>query len=1030
MIDLLTPTATFANALQQPAVLDGRSGGRFHLQAVQVQVDLGLGTDADGAPLLTDMWTYQWVDEHGHHSGGSGMGAMAMPTSGNPGQGSPTLLASSGVPLSVTWSNGLPDEHLIPVDDSILHGMGVSGSSMSAMAMPAGGHDSMAGMHGAPMDGDDREIPIVTHLHGGHTAAIYDGYPTDGIAQGDAPVTYTYDNDQPGALLWYHDHSMGLTRLNVYAGLAGTYVIEDENRRALVASGVLPETLGAHHATLLVQDKSFTADGKLYYPGASPDDPLPGTSDTVKDVLPPDYKGGFPTAVPEYYGNVLLVNGQAWPHADVGRGQVEYDLVNGSDSRFYVLKLDNPWVKVTLLGVDGGLLHKPVTLMDGDGVDEAGEQVVFAPADRLQLLFDFSDPHIGSDEKVHLLNAGPAYEPFKGLLPDGSLEPGHDEMGAPAPVQAATPADPVGEIMEFRVKDSVPAWHSTLTPDTVLNPDLHLPDEADATVTRRLGIFEVKDEHDRTMPMVGVAEATTDIAGNMIDGVANPLARGFDTPVTEVVKLGSTEVWEFFNATEDAHPVHVHLGQFKVLGRYHISATDTDGDGITLGDDGYQNDLGALVDTRDDLPGIQNLYPEDTGAQDTVWLGPGEALKIAMTFDRPGDYVWHCHILSHEDHDMMRPFKVVGIAGDFAAVVDEDSGRSAKGLLEIGEVDPLQQGFRPETLLGQFGTLRLASNIVLDHNAAGEWVDPVHGNNGEWTYTLSCGAQALGAGETVVEHFTIHELDGNALDLTVTVQGENDAPVVCGLADLGHLGGPGPVTITEAQLLSTSRDVDRTDHLSVDDLRASSGHLVDNGDGTWTFTPDQSSQGPVTFAYDISDGHVEVAATAGFDVPDAGPCGCGGNDRDPDDDRHGADGHHGSGHPGSHGGVMAHHGGSVEDGASASGHGHGVGGATPFSLSDMVMGGPFGHDTLRDFAGALHAAGADGQGGHGGHDHGGGDWGFTVHDDDVPHGTEVAMDGMTMAEGAWGARDDEDADHGGFGTGGFGTGGVHDGLMA
>lgn len=850
MVDVLSPVVTFANHVTRPSLIDARTGGAYTIAAVQVSMNLGIGLDAGGQPLLTTMWTYALVDANGQvvATGDPGMAGMDMGGPAGLGQPSPMFLTSSGVPISVTWMNVLPmTGYLLPVDTSLMAGM--SGASMPM----------------APTTTDGGLVPLVVHLHGGHTAAIFDGFPTSVSSQMDAPVTYVYDNSQQAALIWYHDHSIGTTRITVYSGLAGLYMIEDANRRNLVATGVLPETLGANDTPLLIQDKSFTTDGQLYYPGAAATDPLPGTTDTVADVLPPDYSGPFPTAVPEYFGNVIMVNGQAWPHAHVGQGDVEYDLTNGSDSRFYVMRVDNPWVKVTLLGVDGGLLPKPITIVDGDGVDEAGEQFVLAPADRLQLLFDFSDPHLAPGTKVHLLNVGPAYEPFKGLLPDGSLEPGVDDVtGGPVPVQAATVADPVGQIMEFRVSATVPAWHSTLTPDTVLDPGFHAIDPDSASLVRRLGVFEVEDEFGRIMPMVGVAAPTVDNAGNVIDGTANGFERGYDTPVTEIVTLGATEIWEFFNTTADAHPMHVHSGSFQVLGRYAISATDGDGDGVLI--NGYNNDLGDLIDTRADLPGIQNLYPEDTGGQDTVWLGPGEAIRIIMTFDRPGDYLWHCHIVSHEDHDMMRAFKVVGVSGDFLGDISEDSTAAAAGLVEIGTADPMQQGFVAGTFTGRYGTLSLAQDLTLSVGADLMPRAPVAANDGQWSYGVDARAQALAEGEAATEHFTITALDGSQYGIDVTVHGHNDAPVVAGSVLLPRLAENASCVVTARQLLAGATDVDHGAVLGVKQLVASSGLLQDNGDLSWTYIPDVNATGPVTFSYLVSDGMVDVAASASLTI--------------------------------------------------------------------------------------------------------------------------------------------------------------------
>jgi spore coat protein A, manganese oxidase len=611
----------FVNHLSKPPVIDARSGGIYVITAQQSVTTLGLFDPITGEPLLTTVWGYGIdtpMSTDPHHPG-----------EGTAGYGGPMILASSGVPIQVKWDNALPTNlpggHLLPLDTSI--------------------HMAHTG-HGGSTDPNHTLIPTVVHLHGGHVAASSDGHPDAWITQDPLvrgtptqPEYYTYDNSQEAATLWYHDHAMGFTRLNLFAGLAGTYMIEDANKRNLIAAGVLPETLGDFDTPLMIQDKSFTADGQLYFPGASPDDPIPGTYDpvtgtweTVADGLPPDYveRGGtYPTTLPEYFGDFILVNGQAWPHTHVEQSDYVYHIVNGSDSRFYVLQLSDANVEVMLIGGDGGLMPTAMMIMDGDGIQEEGEQIVLAPGDRVDLMFDFSNMSVG--ESIQLLNVGPAFEPFKGLNPDGTLNI----------ATAATTDDSTGQIMEFRVRDELAVtdeFHSTITDGMVLNPNYTEIDPDSAVRTRKLGLFEGEDQFGRIHPLLGLAEDSVDINGRPIK--AGPLS--WEMPITEAPKLGDTEIWEVFNNTEDAHPVHLHLVQYQVLGRYKISETDLNGDG-------YLNDLG------DAIP----LYPEDLGNQDTVWVGPGEALRVIANWDRPGEYVWHCHILSHEDHTMMRPVQVI-----------------------------------------------------------------------------------------------------------------------------------------------------------------------------------------------------------------------------------------------------------------------------------------------------------------------------------------------------------------------------------
>ena len=181
----------------------------------------------------------------------------------------------------------------------------------------------------------------------------------------------------------------------------------------LLKKGVLPS--GNYDIGMAIQDRAFTKDGQLYYP-AYKKDPLPGTHDHVKDVVPKEfYKANgndAPSIVPEFFGDHILVNGMAWPKLDVAAGDYEFRLLNGSDSRFYVLEVSDPNVAVHLVGTDGGLLPHAITISDGDGVQESNEFLVLAPGDRVELVFDFSKLHDG--DTVNLLNVGPEFEPFQG----------------------------------------------------------------------------------------------------------------------------------------------------------------------------------------------------------------------------------------------------------------------------------------------------------------------------------------------------------------------------------------------------------------------------------------------------------------------------------------------------------------------------------------------------------------------------------------------------------------------------------------
>ena len=627
----------FQNALPIPKVIDGTHGRHITLQAHEISEFLGL-YDPDGDPLYTTVWGY-----------GTGAGNTSYP--------GPTILASEGIPITVSWQNKLPLGHLLPVDTS-LH-------------MPQSEIDAL----------NSGYVPIVTHLHGGHNDSIFDGLPDQWFTQsrggpgvngpGDVGPKFvtssmTYDNDQQAATLWYHDHALGITRLNVYAGLAGFYVLQDDNRLDLVHQGVLPS--GSFDIGMAIQDRAFTSDGQLYYP-AYQHDVLPGQFNedglpmTVGDVVPQAFYEAngdtAPSIVPEFFGDTILVNGMAWPNLTVSAGTYEFRLLNGSDSRFYVLRLDDPDVKVTLVGTDGGLLPHAVTIMDGDGVQESNEFLVLAPGDRVELVFDFSSALKDGEttQAVHFLNVGPDFSPFKGIIDDGQLLGGAD-------VVAASLDDSVGNIMQFTVSNDkkLPVQHATVDDGTALAADFIDLTSVTPDHVRKLGLFEQTDEYGRILPLLGTAEEGQVHSTTMdADHQFGPLR--YDAPATEVIALGATEEWDIFNFTADSHPIHLHLTQYQVIEKHHIDFLDANEDGIP--DDSNRDGqitygYGATDYTSADIwiGEAVKLRPEETGWQDTVEVDPNEMMAIVATFDKPGDYVWHCHILSHEDNDMMRPYIV------------------------------------------------------------------------------------------------------------------------------------------------------------------------------------------------------------------------------------------------------------------------------------------------------------------------------------------------------------------------------------
>ncbi|NIO09433.1 MAG: multicopper oxidase domain-containing protein [Deltaproteobacteria bacterium] len=338
-----------------------------------------------------------------------------------------TILARKDRRIVVRWNNMLdndavafPDSHLLSyLVDPTLH-----------MAFP------------------DHGVPVVTHLHGGHTESASDGLPEQWYTQGFAEMgdffvkrDYLYGNDQNAATLWYHDHALGITRLNVYAGLAGFYLLTDANEQNLQDNNVLPS--GDFDAEIVIQDRQFEIVdnvARLTLPAEfeAEDDPLPDIFNILcEDDGSPGWKEAdefpeeTPSAVAEFFGDIIVVNGRAWPMYEVGQTKYRLRLLNGSDSRFYVLEFRDTATGAgftydfLVIGSDQGFLPAAITQ----------SELLIAPGERYDVVFDFSSQGLGADDSVYLRNFGPD-EPFKGI--------------------PQTPADEgsTGQIMRFDVKST------------------------------------------------------------------------------------------------------------------------------------------------------------------------------------------------------------------------------------------------------------------------------------------------------------------------------------------------------------------------------------------------------------------------------------------------------------------------------------------------------------------------------------------------------------------------------------------------
>ena len=509
-------------------------------------------------------------------------------TSGSYGYLGPTIVAQKGKVVNIQWVNNLGNSYPANIKiDTTLHWAFSSHMGMT---------------HTIATDG----IPAVPHLHGGNTESASDGLPEawwtpTGLTGMDyVKSNYTYDNDQDAATIWYHDHALGITRLNVYNGLAAFYLLRDANENNLIATNKIPS--GPQEIELAIQDKTFYPDGKLAYPNV-PALNVPGFT---------PWPGG-PSNQPEFFGEVIVVNGKAWPVLDVQPRKYRFRFLNGSDSRFYNMRMTVPVnttrpLQWTIIGTDNGFLNAPVNQ----------RELLMGNGERYDVIVDFSDPALRGQTIIVRNNA-------KTPFPNGmTVNP-----------------NTTGLIMAFRVSNT-PAVDPVNLPVT-LRPAIA---PLTSTVTRKLMLFEGMDQFGRLQPMLGVVDPTNPFDGTLL----------WDEPTTEKPVLNSTETWEIYNATMDAHPMHIHLVKFQILGRQKYTATIVPKDNTAH--NGSISMGGKLANIS--LMGKQK-GPEryESGWKDTGIMYPGEVTRVAAKFNRLGQYVWHCHILSHEDHEMMRRFEVV-----------------------------------------------------------------------------------------------------------------------------------------------------------------------------------------------------------------------------------------------------------------------------------------------------------------------------------------------------------------------------------
>jgi spore coat protein A len=566
---------------------------------------------------------------------------------GDAGPGAPfrhlggVIVAQRGKPVRINVTNALPDAHILPVDHSI---------------------------PGAEVG--QAENRAVIHLHGGFVPWASDGGPFHwatpgnvirGVSNIDWLPTNTpgvlnndhyYPNDQSARFMWYHDHAIGITRLNAYAGLASGYVLRDPLELGLIAAGAIP----SREIPLIFQDKIFDTDGSLWYPRTY--------DQQFFAYLPP--AGAPPLPVPstgaEFWGDTMLVNGTAYPFVEVEPRRYRLRLLNACNTRFLRLRLvyakgpvfpdstepnpNLPGPALQQIGTEGGFLPAPATV----GLDRGTLPLILAPAERGDLIVDFGKAAPG--DILILYNDAPV--PFPGGTPLADFYPANNRLATPPPPGFGPNTR---TLLQFRVitrsgpPEGKPVKLRLPAPDPALLVPLGVLTPPAGAVVRDLTLNEAIDEYGRLAQLLGTNVATAPGA----------FGRAYESEATETPAVDAVEFWRIFNLSADAHPIHFHLVNVQIVSRQAFKVAQYNGTPTFVG-------------------GPIPPDPNELGWKETVRMNPGECTTVAMQFKLPvvndwrtpgatidvppsprtggNEYVWHCHILEHEEHDMMRPLIV------------------------------------------------------------------------------------------------------------------------------------------------------------------------------------------------------------------------------------------------------------------------------------------------------------------------------------------------------------------------------------
>ncbi len=608
------------------------------------------------------------------------------------------IVGTRGTPIQITFNNKLPfsqGQHIIPNDLTI-------------------------------MGAADGNFRLTAHFHGGFVPWISDGGPMTwfdpngnyGPSAGPGGAMYKvvnpnllpgqaevyYPLDQSARFGWYHDHALGTTRINAYAGLASGLIIRDAPEANLVATAGLPpyiETSLLSGTTvlelpLIFQDKTFVGPninlidptwqtvvapparvpGSLWYPHLYERNRWRAAGNvngaSAKNPPPPN-----PSAIPEFFGDTMLVNGTAFPTATVEPRRYRLRLLNACNARFLNLQFyvadtsangitlnalgspaNAPFVsslygetaapQLLQIGTEGGFLFKPTlipTNVPFNPVTMTGSLLV-APAERPDLIIDFAAM---AGKTIILYNDAPA--PFPMGDPRYDYFPGWNIKGNPTNGLTVAGFGPNSRVlMRFQVGATVtaPADPRLLINTATVMPGVDAPLSTLNVPVRQLTLNEAFDVYGRLIQMLGTTVPLVSPSAGF--------GRAYTDPATEVVTRGATEIWEIFNTTADVHPMHFHLVNVLLINRQPFKAS-------SVGSAGGVSYTGVST-----APNANEL-----GWKETVAMYPGTVTRVAMRFDLPAtpfvvppsprtgghEYVWHCHILEHEEHDMMRPLIVL-----------------------------------------------------------------------------------------------------------------------------------------------------------------------------------------------------------------------------------------------------------------------------------------------------------------------------------------------------------------------------------